>query len=813
MKILWNWLLEYCDLDQALTAEQGAAALTKAGLEVEGLTDLGAGFSGVVVAEVVSKTPHPSADKLNIVRVITARGGAETDVVCGAPNVPAPGRKVLWAQIGAKLPGGMTLAAKAVKGVMSPGMLCSEVELGLGDDDSGIIVLAESDATPLGAPAQIAVGVDDWMFEIKAPANRGDILGHVGMARELVSIVGGRVVLPNVDCSEFLDATGTVGFQVEIADATRCERYVARRIRGLAVAPAPRKMRQRLRNVGVRPINNLVDVTNYVMFEMGQPLHAFDAATLQHGKIVVRCAVAGSSFTTLDGVVRTLTAEDLLICDGETPVALAGVMGGLASEVTSATTDVLLESASFTALGVRRTGRRLGLHSEASHRFERNVDPAMAEFASARAAFLLGQMGGKVAAQVVDAYPVPRQLAPVQLRQARLAAIAGVTFAPNTAARILAQLGCVVVPSAESSSEHDLVVTPPTHRFDLGREIDLIEEVLRLGGYDEVPDSIPRLRQAPPLHAPDRQDVTRLALVHAGLSEAITFGFTSEARVQSLGLPAHDRRATSIALKNPMSLDQAVMRTSLLPNLLGAIARNSSFGERDCALFEVGTVFLARPRDPSLGREAGLADEQHVAVGVLTGKRPAQLAATTAWDIFDAKGFAECALAAVSNAPVVTRSTTTIPYLHPGLAGELVVGGIVVGCFGEVHPTVRGKFGIETAVYMFEIELGLLPALAPRQMHAIAKFPGTSRDISLLVDTRVPASRAIDVVAAQANPLVQSIRVLEEFRDAKLPPGTKSMLYSVSYRAADRTLTDADVEAAHTALVRTLVQELGAQQR
>ncbi|HPH66444.1 MAG TPA: phenylalanine--tRNA ligase subunit beta [Kofleriaceae bacterium] len=809
MKILWNWLLEYCDLDRAMTAEQGAAALTKAGLEVEGLTDLGAGFSGVVVAEVVSKKPHPSADKLNIVSVITARGGEVTEVVCGAPNVPAPGRKVLWAQIGATLPGGMTLAAKPVKGVVSPGMLCSEVELAIGDDDDGIIVLAESDTTPLGAPAQVAVGVDDWMFEIKAPANRGDILGHVGMARELVSIVGGRVVLPNVDASAFTDVDAKVGFAVEIADATRCERYVARRIRGLAVAPAPRKMRQRLRNVGVRPINNLVDVTNYVMFELGQPLHAFDAAKLQHGKIVVRNAVAGSKFTTLDSVERTLVADDLLICDGATPVALAGVMGGLDSEVTSTTTDVLLESAGFTALGVRRTGRRLGLHSEASHRFERNVDPAMAEFASARAAFLLGQMGGQIAGEVVDANPAPRKLAPVVLRHARLHAIAGATFAADTAERILRQLGCTI----EASTAAELTVTPPTHRFDLGREIDLIEEVLRLGGYDAVPDTIPRLRQAPALQAPDRQDVVRHALVQAGLSEAITFGFTSETRVQSLGLPPDDRRATSIPLKNPMSLDQAVMRTSLLPNLLGAVARNASFGEHDCALFEVGSVFLARPRDPSLGRDAGLADEQHMVVGVLSGKRPAQLAATTAWDVFDAKGFAERAIEAVSNAPVVSRATATVPYLHPGLAGELMVNGLVVGHFGEVHPAVRAKFGIDGPVFAFEIALAALPSAAPRQMTSIAKFPGTSRDISLLVDNSVPASRAAEVVAAQAHPLVQSIRVLEEFRDAKLPPGTKSMLYSISYRAADRTLTDADVETVHTALVKQLVQELGAQQR
>jgi phenylalanyl-tRNA synthetase beta chain len=809
MKILWNWLLEYCDLDHALTAEQGAAALTRAGLEVEGFTDLGAAFTGVVVAEVVSKKPHPSSDKLNIVSVITKRGGDVTDVVCGAPNVPEPGRRVLWAQIGATLPGGMTLAAKPVKGVMSPGMLCSEVELAIGDDDSGIVVLAHADTTPLGAPAQIAVGVDDWMFEIKAPANRGDILGHYGVARELVSIVGGRAILPNCDYSPFIDANAKVEVAVTIADPHRCERYTARRIRQLKVAPSSRKMMQRLRNIGVRPINNIVDVTNYVMFELGQPLHAFDASKLHHGHINVRAAEGGSKFTTLDGVERSLTDGDLLICDGPTAIALAGVMGGLDSEVVASTTDVLLESAGFSALEIRRTGRRLGLHSEAAHRFERNVDASGTDLASARAAYLLGQLGGRVAADVVDNYPAPRQVPAVRFRHARLSAIAGVTFDPQAPTRILTGLGCAVTADAS----HDLSVTPPSHRFDLSREIDLIEEVLRLGGYENIPDSIPSLRRAPPLQPHDRSDLVRHALVNAGMSEAITFGFTNEHRIASLQLPSTDRRTTPIALKNPMSIEQSVMRTSLLPNLLAAVARNASFGERDCALFEVGSVFLPRPRDARRGRDAGLADEVAMVVGVFVGKRPSQLAATTLWDVFDAKGYGQHSIAAVSDGAVVTRATSTVPYLHPGLAGEFVMDADVVGRFGEVHPAVRSSFDIGVPVFAFEIELDSLTPAAPRQMTSIAKFPGTSRDVSLLVDETVPAMRAAEVVAAQANPLVQGVRVLEEFRDAKLPPGTKSMLYSISYRAADRTLTDADVEAAHNALVKQLVQQLGAQQR
>ncbi|MGN6109647.1 MAG: phenylalanine--tRNA ligase subunit beta, partial [Kofleriaceae bacterium] len=529
MKVLWSWLLELCDLDRQPTVEEGARALTRGGLEIEGMTDLGAGFSGVVVAEVVGKQPHPQSDKLTLVDVITERGGAATQVVCGAPNVPAPGRKVLWAQVGAVLPNGMTLAAKPVKGVMSPGMLCAEDELGLGDDHGGIIVLDEDDRTALGAPAQRALGLDDWMLEVNAPANRGDVLGHLGIARELTAMLRGRLVLPDVDLAAH-QRDGAPGIAIAIQDPAACPRYIARVIEGVRVAPSPRRIAQRLRAVGVRPISNLVDVTNYVMFELGQPLHAFDAGTLTSGVIGVSRASDGEKFTTLDGVERTLVPGDLVIRDEHRGIALAGVMGGLDSEVTAGTTRVLLESASFAALAVRRTARRLGLHSEASHRFERGVDPELAALASARAARLLCQVGGgHVVGAPVDAYPQRTTPATIAVRMPRVRMLTGVALDTATSRDALERLGFVVA-SSERTGGETLEVTPPSARVDVAREVDVIEEILRVVGYEQVTSTIPALRQAPGVRPADPAELARAALAHAGASEAITYGFQSVER-------------------------------------------------------------------------------------------------------------------------------------------------------------------------------------------------------------------------------------------------------------------------------------------
>lgn len=814
MKVLWSWLLELCDLDTQPTVEEGAKALTRGGLEIEGMTNLGAGFTGVVVAEVVAKQPHPQADKLTLVDVITDRGGAVTQVVCGAPNVPAPGRKVLWAQIGATLPGGLTLSAKPVKGIVSPGMLCAEDELGLGDDHAGIIVLPEDDRTPLGAPAQVALGLDDWMLEVNAPANRGDVLGHLGVARELVAILRGRLVLPEIDLAPFAGPPAARQTEIAIADPDACPRYIARTIEGVTVGPGSsalaRKIAQRLRAVGVRSISNLVDVTNYVMFELGQPLHAFDADTLGSGTVAISHASDGEEFTTLDGVKRTLIPGDLMIRDGAKGIALAGVMGGLDSEVTAKTTRVLLESASFKPILIRRTARRLGLHSEASHRFERGIDPELAELASARAARLLCQVGGgKVAGTAVDAYPQRRVSPTLSVRMARVRMVSGVALATSTCRDALERLGCTV-----GGTDAVLEVTPPSARSDIAREVDVIEEILRIVGYETVPSSLPILRQAPGVRAADRGDTARLALTAAGLDEAITYAFQSAERCNALGVAGSDRRAQPIAIRNPMSLDQAVMRTSLLPNLLAAIARNTSHGRPDVALCEVGSVFLRRGEGAAERPLRELADEPLWAAAVLAGKRPGQIGAGTPWDVFDAKAFALAAIRAVAgNVEIQARATHTIPYLHPGVAGELVVGGTVIGWFGEVHPLVRKRLGVDAPVFAFDLDLTKLPLAAPAQMQPIVRFPGSSRDVSLLLGAAIPASRIEEVIATVGEPLVSAVRLLEDYRDPKLGEGMKSMLWSILYRSPDRTLTDAELDKAHEAIVSRLIENLPAQRR
>ncbi|HZJ68151.1 MAG TPA: phenylalanine--tRNA ligase subunit beta [Kofleriaceae bacterium] len=826
MKVLWRWLLELCDLDHQPTAEEGARALTRGGLEIEGLTDLGAAFSGVVVAEVVAKQPHPQAEKLTLVDVITERGGAATRVVCGANNVPAPGRKVLWAQVGATLPqpggGTITLAAKPVKGIVSPGMLCAEDELGLGEDHAGILVLDADDTTALGSPAQRALGIDDWMLEVNAPANRGDVLGHLGVARELVAMLRGRLVLPSIDLSELSGGAGSGPVpRVEIADPAACPRYTARIIEGLRIAPSPMRIAQRLRAIGMRPISNLVDATNYVMFELGQPLHAFDADTIKSGAIGISAAGDGEKFKTLDDVERTLVPGDLVIRDGARAIALAGVMGGLDTEVTAGTRRVLLEAASFAAKSVRRTARRLGLHSEASHRFERGVDPELAAFASARAARLMCIVGGgKVVGDLVDAYPVAvagaRSTSRIAVRLSRAQMLTGVALDAATCRDALERLGFVVASGVAGGSDGPSVleVTPPSPRADVTREVDVIEEILRVVGYEHVSPTLPVLRQAPGVRPRDRGDVARAALAAAGVSEAITNGFQSAARCLALGVSASDRRAHPIGVRNPMTADQAVMRTSLLPNLLAAVARNQSFGRPDLALFEVGSVFLRRGEGMTERPMNELADEPLCAAGVLAGRRPAAIGEGTGWDVFDAKALALVAIQAVSGPlPVTTRATRSVAYLHPGVAGEIRTGERVVGWFGEVHPDVRKRLGIDGAVFAFDLELGRLPLAAPAQMQSIPRFPGSTRDVSLLLAADIPAARISEIVDAVAEPLVQRVRLLEDYRDAKLGDGMKSMLWSIEYRSPDRTLTDAEVDHAHEAIVGRLVEGLPAQRR
>ncbi|NNC74173.1 MAG: phenylalanine--tRNA ligase subunit beta, partial [Acidimicrobiia bacterium] len=550
-----------------------------------------------------------------------------------------------------------------------------------------------------------------------------------------------------------------------------------------------------------RPLSNLVDVTNYVMFELGQPLHAFDYAAVRGQRIVVKTADdAVKTMKTLDDIERQLVPSDLLICDGEGPVALAGVMGGLESEVNDGTSRVLLEAASFEPIGIRRTGRRLGLHSESSHRFERGVDIAGADRASQRAAQLIAELGGgRVARGAVDVYPSPVEPTAVTMRVSRATQLTGVEFESGEAKATLDRLGLQA-----SGDRDELAVLVPTYRGDLSREVDLIEELIRLHGYDNVPATLPATTHSPETGGDPRWAV-REALTSAGLSEAITFGFTSPARVAAMRYPDGDRRASPISLKNPMTLEQSVMRTALLPNLLGAVSRNLKYGIRDVGLFEVGTVFL-----PS---SSSLPDEPLHIAGVLCGARPGWLAASPAVDFFDLKGAVESLFEAL-DVDATLLATTEVDHLHPGVGAQIAVQGEVVGTIGEIHPATRADFEIEVPVFGFELELGHHLALPRRQMRTIANHPAVTRDISFFVSDQVPAARVREIIDAVGEALVERVEILEDFRDARyVPEGKKGLLWSITYRAADRTLTDKEVDKAHQPIVDKLLAELDAQQR
>ncbi len=808
MLAVWSWLKELVEFDREVTAEEGAVALTGAGLEVEEFRRVGDDFSGVVIAEVVSKEPHPNADKLTIVHVND--GSKEpTLVICGAPNVPEPGGRVLWAKPGAVLPGGFKLGEKKLKGIMSAGMLCAEDELGLGEGHDGIIVLGPDAADlALGADAATALGLKDVVFDLCIPANRADALGHLGIARELAALLDGRAVLPDVDLSEVLntDKQANASISVAINDPDACPRYVARTIEGVTVKASPLWMQQRLRNVGIRPINNLVDVTNYVMFELGQPLHAFDYEKIRDASIVVRRAQDGEVMTTLDDAERTLCKDDLLICDGKAPVALAGVMGGQTSEISDDTTTVLLESANFEAMTIRRTAKRMNLHSDSSHRFERAVDPNQAELASKRAALLLAKLGGgKVLAGSVDCYPVEIKPTVVSMRLARCAALSGIDVPVDVVIETLGRQGL----KATESKPGIIEVSVPTARADILREVDLIEEVVRIYGFDRVPATLPQTTVRPTSVADQRRLRAHEAMVRAGFCESLTYGFTSPKKISSLGYPEADRRNQAIPIDNPMTIEQSVMRTSLWSNLLACTSHNQKHGVGQVRLFEQGHVFL---RDA----EGGIEEPMQLCC-VMAGHADGWMQSGPALDFFDAKGAVVSVLEGIYGTADGFRfqPNPKATVLHPGIsAGIFTADGKEIGSVGEVHPEVRDAFDLEGKVFGFEMYLSELADPGDHRMTSIPRYPAITRDISMLLDAGIPSSQVYDSIVKCEEPLLFDVQVLEDYRDpAHVPEGKKGMLWTVTYRSPERTLTDKEVDKAHKAIESQLLGQLQATRR
>ena len=815
MKASYAWLKE---LVPQLTASPVdlAARLTAAGLEVEGLVEYGAATDACIVSKVTAVRPHPSKSGLRLVTV--DRGGAQQELVCGAPNVPDPGGLVVLAPLGTHLPAkGLTIGKRAIGGVESEGMLCSESELGLGDDHDGIIVIAPGDAEVGSKLSTAFPAMRDTVLEIGLTPNRPDGLGHVGLAREVAALYGFPFAPPPVaKALEGLARASTATkdlVSITVEDAERCPHYGAAAAVDVAIGPSPAWVRYRLQALGVRAISNLVDITNLVMLAWGHPMHAFDLDRVRGAKIVVRRAKDGEKLTTLDGVERNLVADDLLICDGEGPVALAGVMGGASSEIQPDTKRVLFECAWFEPRGIRRTARRHGMHTESSHRFERGVDPGDVAQVLDDAVGLTAKLApgakktpGRVHVQGtrVEGAPTEVQRRALKLRSHRIGDLLGIEVPFGDAIGILERLGCEV--RGKTDIACDVIV--PTHRPDLGREVDLIEEVIRVRGIDSVPAQLPAIRASRDVGGREQLAARAREIATAlGLSEAITYGFTSQKALDALKAPK-----AAVTLENPLGEHQKVMRTTLLPGLLDAVANARRHGERDVRELTIGPVFLSPPAGGD-----GLPSEQLRIAFVLAGDRPSWLEKPKPVDAWDAKGYAlELAsrLAGQEANAVQAARADAPPHLHPRGAAFVEVGGKRIGSFGPLHPDVIDALDLDGDVMVGELDLEpFTKGAALPKYSAIPRFPPATRDIALEVKDGVPAGEVESAVRAAAGPLATDVKLFDRYVGGQIKEGFSSLAFHVVYRAPDRTLTDAEVDAAHENVKKTVFERFGAIQR
>ncbi|MBT1076711.1 phenylalanine--tRNA ligase subunit beta [Geobacter grbiciae] len=796
MIVTYNWLKEFVDFD--LSPQELSDLLTMLGLEVEGVRHVGGGLDEVVVAVVEERSQHPNADKLSLCRV---NNGKETlAIVCGAQNFKA-GDKVALAQIGAVLPGDFKIKRSKIRGEESCGMLCSEKELGLAAESEGIIILPTD--LPLGVPVFDALGLKDTIFEIGLTPNRADCLSVVGIAREIAAKLGTTVKYARPSVKES-DVPISERAQVIVEDSDLCPRYTARYIAGCSIGPSPAWLVRRLEAVGMRSINNVVDVTNYVLMEYGHPLHAFDADLLAGGKIVVRRAAAGERFTTLDGQERVLTEADLTIRDGEKGVALAGIMGGENSEIRQETSNILLESAYFNPSAIRRTSKRLGLHTESSHRFERGADVDILVTALDRAASLIAELaGGRVATGTIDVYPRPLSRRTVRFRVDQCNRLLGIQLTADEMAVIFNRLEFKV--NVVEPELFDIDV--PSCRVDIEREIDLVEEVARLNGYNNIPVTMPKARvfsDRPTRHQRLEKQL-RNVMVGQGFSEVITFSFMAPGILDKLLLAHDDPSRSVVRLRNPLVEEQSVMRTTLLPGLLDVAARNINYRMLTLRLFELRRVYL-----PAEGQE--LPREPLHLAGIMTGVRYRE-----GWnqerhqvDFYDVKGVIEHILDEFAIGPVAFVQDRLDPYFHPGKACSILCGNELLGSFGELHPDIHDNFGIDQSVYYLDLDFEKL-AMVSSDNVAIkppSRFPDTFRDIAILIKDETPASTIVECISGLRIREVECAEIFDHYKGSHVPEGFKSIAVRIRYRSHEKTLVDNEVTPLHQRIVDTLVKKL-----
>lgn len=803
MKVSLNWVRDFVDID--LDVEDLANRLTMAGLEVESIERFGVEFNDVIVARIEQVKPHPSADRLKLCAVNT--GKEILPVVCGAPNVKE-GVYVAFAKVGAKLPGGYTIKSARIRGEVSEGMLCSEAELGISEDHSGLMIFPDN--LPLGADLVSLLGLEDVVLEVSVTPNRGDCLSVLGIAREIAAITGKRVRYPDFTVQETEEDIHNIT-SVTIEDPDLCPRYTARLIKNITIKPSPLWMRRRLQAVGLRAINNAVDVTNYVMMELGQPLHAFDFRFLEEGRIVVRQAQEGEIFYSLDGKERVLRSGILMICDGVKPVAIAGIMGGLNSEVKGDTEMILLESAYFSPASIRRSARWLGMNTDASYRFERGIDPEGVIKALNRAASLIATLGGgTVCRGVIDSYPKKIVTSvPISLRWKRLNGVLGTDISQEEVKGILENLEMGV----SRDGKDKIVVTPPSFRSDINREIDLIEEVARIYGYERIPVTLPSNRTEPGGISKKEQleREIRAILRGCGFSEIITYSFIPANFATYLNLSGGPQVEKTLRIQNPLSEEQSVMRTTLVYSLMETVARNVRLGKTDLKFFEFGKTYLKRERE--------MLPEERWTLGLVgTGYRYGESwhYSDLFFDFYDLKGIVEKILEGLHISDVDYVSSNGVPYLHPGRVSIVKLGDGILGYVGEVHPEVRRRFDLQNRVVLAELDLEVLLGFLLDQRivyREFSKFPASIRDAAFLVDREVEAKKLVEVARTHGEEILENVMIFDVYEGEKIGKDKKSIALRFIFRSKERTLTDAEVNAAHFRLIRAIEEAVPAKLR
>jgi phenylalanyl-tRNA synthetase beta chain len=817
MKVTLNWLKKYVDFNWS--PGELADRLTMLGLEVEAAERFSGEFEGIVVAQVLTRDKHPNADKLSVCRVSDGRG--ERQIVCGAQNFAA-GDKVPLILPGASLParpGERPFAIKVgkIRGVESQGMMCSAQELGLGDNAAGLMVLGPEAQVGQRLAEHLGRSGGDVVYDLEVTPNRPDLNSVLGIAREIAAVTGNPLRVPAAGGASAGSGAAAELVAVRLEDPDLCPRYTARVVRGVRVGPSPDWLRAALERVGLRSINNVVDVTNYVMLEVGQPLHAFDYRLVAAGgdgrpTIVVRRACEGERFVTLDGREHTLDGEMLLIADRARGIALAGVMGGANSEINAGTTDVLIESAYFKPANIRRTAKALGIRTDASYRFERGADPGGTDWASQRCADLIVETaGGELAAGVVDAYPdpvVPRQ---ITLRHAKANALLGLDLRPEEIEYYLGQLGLKVVGrkphpvGAAAEAPEPVTFQIPTFRVDLKREADLIEEVCRLHGVERIPATPPRGALGANAYdaVQDALAEARRILAGLGLNETQGQTLVGEAAARLALAPG----AALVSLANPLSADMTVLRPSLLPGLLDALRHNLSHQNLDVALFEMGRVFLPGADWPAEQRRVAIALTGQRDPGFWTGEgRGAR------FDLYDLKGVVEDFLEAYGVRGVVyaKRESGTSLFLESAVIS--LGGKVPLGELGQVLPPLARQYDLRDLVWLAELDLDQVLARrnVARACKPLPAFPSVRRDVAIVVGEAVTHEAVLGVVKRARAANLESVELFDVFRGRHIPAGQKSMAYALTYRCADRTLVDAEVNAAHEQVVGRLKQELSA---